>query len=273
MNEIKLQTWGEFEERVRALEADRQRRRTEHEGISNLLYRGQANARWRLQTTLERQVTATVTLRRYYRLICAIQPKVETFTKDRWDIPSFEQYEAWLKAQDHLFFFDWPGYAYFVYLRHHGFPSPLLDWSVSPYVAAFFAMNRVPREAQEVSIYVFWERARGAKGASSRTPQIHELGPYVRAHPRHYTQQSRYTVCTQYGDAIAYANHEAVTSQHQEDQDLLWKFNLPVSERPIVLGALNKMNINPFSLFATEDSLMATIATEEILLRERPALP
>lgn len=275
MKEINLETWTAFEEQVHALEVERRRKCDEKPGItiSALLYRGHADARWRLETTLERHVKPTVTLRRYYRLICAIQPKVETFTNQRWEIPSFEKYEQWLEKQDHLFFFDWPGYPYFVYLRHHGFPSPLLDWSASPYVAAFFAMNRVPTDAENVSIYVFWERVTGAKGASSRTPQIHELGPYVRAHARHFTQQSRYTICTQYGDAISYANHEAVTSQEQEDQDLLWKFNLPVSERLNVLRALNKMNINPFSLFATEESLMETIAIEELLLRERPALP
>jgi hypothetical protein len=87
-------------------------------------------------------------------------------------------------------------------------------------------------------------------------------------------QQSQYTVCTQYGGSeTVFANHEAVTSQDQTRQDLLWKFNLPVTERINVLRMLNTMNINAFSLFGTEDSLMDAVATEEILLRERPALP
>jgi hypothetical protein len=33
-------------------------------------------------------------------------------------------------------------YDFMTRLRHHGFPSPLLDWPQSPYTAAFFAFNK-----------------------------------------------------------------------------------------------------------------------------------
>lgn len=33
-------------------------------------------------------------------------------------------------------------YGFMTRLRHHGFPSPLLDWPQSPYIAAFFAFNK-----------------------------------------------------------------------------------------------------------------------------------
>lgn len=108
------------------------------------------------------------------------------------------------------------------------------------------------------------------KEASNWEPNISVIGEYVKTHKRHFLQQSRYTICTEKKDdeRLYYANHENIPKRDARDQDHLWKFNIPTSERKKVLKLLDTLNINSFSLFGSEESLMDTIATREFLINE-----
>jgi FRG domain len=277
MQEETLNTWEEFEKKLcepetlhcRLKKLNKENQSVGPIEISELLYRGQADSKWKLETTLER-LRPDMSLHDYYNLILAAKPKVETFTEKDWQIPDLNHYDKWLNEflkEKMGLPFNLEAYNYFGYLRHHGFPSPLLDWTASPYIAAFFAMNKAKSDSM-VSIYVYIEVASDAKKRRASEPAIHSLGPYAKVHRRHFLQQSQYTICTvNRGETSYYARHEEVVEMNKSAQGLLWKFNIPASERPKVLHKLNKMNINAFSLFGTEDSLMDTIATAEILLK------
>ena len=235
-------------------------------GEIQLLFRGQSNSEWDLETTLERDFGKNIGLEYYYKRVCVAKPQIETYTGERWTIPDFNQYQEWIKKcrGDNInFAFDFMGYEFMAYLRHHGFPSPLLDWSRSPFVAAFFAFRHAKKG--KVSIYAYSEYPKGFKSGQSGKALIRVLGPYIKTHKRHFQQQSWYTVCAMIQPPILsedsyFAHHESVFAETNDDQDALWKFNFPASEREKVLKHLNRYNLNAFSLFGSEESLCETVA-------------
>ena len=268
-----IESWRQFVEEIEHLKNFRKKSVSSTKlKVSRFLYRGQSNSEWKLETTLERlDHLGKIKLNRYYDFISVIKAPIESATGRRWQIPSQKEYAEWCKQQNWPPFSFFPAYEYIAYLRHHGFPSPLLDWSKSPYVAAFFAMIDAPKgKVENVSVYAYLEYAKGIKVSGSEAgPFIHGLGPYVTTHKRHYLQQCDYTLCTNRdGSSLFYDNHESVFSRNHKQQDLLWKMNIPVSQRRNFLENLEMMNINSFSLFETEDKLMEHLYISEVLLKD-----
>jgi hypothetical protein len=132
---------------------------------------------WRLDTTLERRIPAGISVVDYYRTIFRIVPEIATYVGTSWELPSLSDIDTWCKDYDQFTLKPPPAYECLAYLRHHGFPSPLLDWTSSLYVAAYFAFSQPVGD--HVAIFIFSERPDNVKQSSSSTPQIQSLGHYV----------------------------------------------------------------------------------------------
>ncbi|MDP1657699.1 MAG: FRG domain-containing protein [Hylemonella sp.] len=255
-----FKTWDELEAHVRQMaESNATSQGLDVGYFSDLLFRGQANHDWALETTLERAKPQSKELAEYYRAVAIAKTQIETFTNRTWEDIDYLSLRQAFAEYDSLRFSNLPHYDFLVYLRHHGFPSPLLDWSRSFYVAAFFAFNSP--KAERVSIFVYQEHRGSGKSSSSGSAQIRALGPHVRSHPRHFLQQGEYTLCGHHIEGSwRFAPHSDVFARHEESQDKLWKFTVPASESAKVIKRLDEYNINAFSLFQSEESLMATLA-------------
>ena len=259
------QTWEEFEDCLRELRECRQKQADlpDSTWVSDFLFRGQGNNCWSLRTTLDRTNGTPQGLSSYSRLILIARSQVETFTQKRWDF-SEKRLEEWVCDYSKPLRTAPPGYEFLVYLRHHGFPSPLLDWTRSPYIAAYFAFE-CPK-ADEVAIFVYCEYWGGGKTGESREPCIMSFGPNIRSHERHFLQQGEYTMAAKYQkEGWYFCPHECVLD-YDTEQDRSWKFVIPTSERTKVLKVLDSYNLNAYSLFQTEESLLRTIAIRELCI-------
>jgi hypothetical protein len=263
MHETTGASWAAFEPWLTFLEDERSRLKAAGGlYVSESLFRGQADAKWRLESTLERHYPHRTHVLDYYRRASMAKNQIEAHTGRSWNPMGMEEYRQYVEETR---MHQPPGEAtleYLAYLRHHGFPSPLLDWTQSPFVAAYFALGQASARTERVAIYAFIEHAGFGKGSTSSAPAIRTIGSYIRAHRRHFLQQSEYTLCVvREEQEWRYTSHEsAIGTEPEEPQDLIFRFTLPIDERAAALRYLDKFNLNAFSLLGSDESLMETTA-------------
>jgi hypothetical protein len=215
--------WSAFKEYVADLESGR------------FLFRGQNEPR-RLRTSFHRSGRADV-LRFVREDIQSLHRNLSARTKHVFNLKDPDEFGAFLNL-----------------IQHHGYPTPLLDWTYSPYVAAFFAYRGISNEeadnapaTSKVRVLVLDQRQ-----WRSDFPQIPWLEPATLhfsifeflgiENERMIPQQAASTV-TNVDDIEAYI------ASHSREKTYLSAIDLPLRERRRAIQELSFMGITASSLF------------------------
>ena len=211
------------------------------DGMNGYIYRGQENSNWKLQTTFHREAeTKNIDLPFYLNnIIPLIHQKIISEGFEVHNLNDIPNYNSCLSK-----------------LQHHGFPTPLLDWTYSPYIAAYFGiLSKNKPESKYFSIYAFdyykWIRNNYQPIDLLNTePFVSTFVPYYNNNPRLISQKSILTVTNQ-NDIEEYLNYMSIN----QNSKYLYKINILRSEINTIQTDLNYMGIKENILFPKFDDI------------------
>ncbi len=211
--------------------------------VGNKFYfRGQSNSLWKLTTTYHRSSEGkAIEIENYF---------AEIIKDVHYQVSSIEKPINLNDSQELG--------TFLARLQHHGFPTPLLDWSLSPYIAAYFAFRNAsldPNSEEKVSVFIFdiysWTKHfPTSSDLRQKNEFVGDFVPLATGNPR-MSRQMGVMTSTNVPDIQKFIMSKVSST----GKDMLWRFDMPASERNLVMQELNLMGINDMTMFPDFDGL------------------
>lgn len=223
--EIELSSWKYFHDYIRK----------EMLEYSHYFWRGQRDAAWGLETSLDRLILSKPLARQKILANRLLANFKMSSRGRRGSNPSRDMSEN-----------DWWALG-----QHNSLATPLLDWTTAPFVALYFAFEKeaAPKSGKRAIWAIYPDRKNNsikAKDPSNKTPAILEV---IRPH-----QDDNARLVNQGGLFTRAPIGETVTSWVNanckgDTEAALIKISIPDVDRQDCLRSLNRMNINHLTLF------------------------
>lgn len=243
-----------------------ERIKVEFTGSSKILYRGQTDSSWKIESSLERIGIEEISCKKYYSHIDKLKPLINPLIKNKFIRKTTSSgYPIKFDEYDKV---SWtlPEMEYLTYLRHHGFPMPIIDWTESHYIALFFACENFVYSKTNGKVFVYNEKKGGRVGGSD-IPELRRIGRYVETDKRHFAQQSQYLTPIIYTEEWNLITFKRVIEDGTNTYDFA-EIKIANEAKISIIKELRRMNINRYTMYLDEDSLIRNFADEFSLENE-----
>ncbi|EAR01978.1 FRG domain-containing protein [Maribacter sp. HTCC2170] len=213
ISEVTLNSWNDFSEFID----------TEMLDFRNYIYRGHKTEEWLLEPTLNRLAKSKTKAN-------LKEVRDEHIQKFRYALRGRIKDSVKYKNDDELWALG----------QHNGLATPLLDWTSSPYVAAYFSLIE-PREKKGYSlVYTIDENAINSFN------DLEIVNPITDENTRLINQSGLFV------KVLTNQDIEKMFRRKFKDVTTIYKMikiKIPNNDREIALRSLNRMNINHNTLF------------------------